>query len=122
MHFQYIAVLLALCSPGFAKPHQFCACQSGTDDSINIDATLEVHGKDNSRYIWAQEEGHFWIAHDSGPGPRFAGAFLKAAKGWIDGDTFYKECRRYGGADSTCFNCSEKHLLSDGKSIVCDQT
>ncbi|KAK1503593.1 hypothetical protein CABS01_08982 [Colletotrichum abscissum] len=46
MHILSASSMLALCSIVLAKNHQFCACQSATDGSINIDATAQVRLKE----------------------------------------------------------------------------
>ncbi|KAI3530776.1 hypothetical protein CPAR01_15927 [Colletotrichum paranaense] len=118
MHILSASSMLALCSIVLAKNHQFCACQSATDGSINIDATAQVRSLHSTEYLWGQAEGDYWVAHDKGPGPRFAGAFLEAAYGWIDGRAFYNLCRNFGGGDSTCFDCSKWHNVNTA--IYCD--
>ncbi|EWZ77507.1 hypothetical protein FOXG_22493 [Fusarium oxysporum f. sp. lycopersici 4287] len=117
MRFEYISVL-ALCGASLARDHQYCACQSGSGDSIDIDATTQLQNDNSKSYLWAQTSPAYWFADRHKPGPRFAGIYLKAANGKIDGDTFYNLCINNGGADSTCFDCSKSHQVRNV--IYCD--
>nr|QMX85385.1 secreted in xylem 5 [Fusarium sp.] len=120
MRFEYISVVLALCGTSLARLHQYCACQSGSGDSIDIEATTQLQNTNTHSYLWAQTAPAYWYADANRhkPGPRFAGIYLKAAHGKIDGDTFYNLCINNGGADSTCFDCSKSHQVKD--IIYCD--
>ncbi|KAK1490430.1 hypothetical protein CTAM01_10719 [Colletotrichum tamarilloi] len=54
MHILSASSMLALCSIVLAKNHQFCACQSATDGSINIDATAQVRSLHSTEYLWVR--------------------------------------------------------------------
>nr|ALQ80805.1 secreted in xylem 5 [Fusarium oxysporum f. sp. cepae]UVW62045.1 secreted in xylem 5 [Fusarium oxysporum f. sp. cepae]BDS00603.1 secreted in xylem 5 [Fusarium oxysporum f. sp. cepae] len=120
MRFEYISVVLALCGTSLARHHQYCACQSGDDDSINIDATTQLQNNHPHDYVWAQKSPAYWYSsgEHKALGPHFTGIYLKAANGDIDGETFYDLCHQNGGADSTCFDCSKSHQVGD--IIYCD--
>ncbi|KAF2226223.1 hypothetical protein BDZ85DRAFT_255790 [Elsinoe ampelina] len=113
-----LAVLPAIFGGSLARMHDFCACQFYHGSRISPTATSLVAMDCSTGYEYSNSNGLYWIP---GNGVKYQGRYLKATSGGrIDGDTFHNACKRNGGGESYCFNCSLRQYNNDG-TILCNR-